>query len=76
MYSFFYRVRMRQQFNIKGSRCGDCCIHLWCEICALCQEYRELQLRGFDLRAGWYANVENQATGAMMAPPTQTGMRR
>ncbi|XP_074283568.1 protein PLANT CADMIUM RESISTANCE 2-like [Silene latifolia] len=76
MYSFFYRVRMRQQYNLKGSRCGDCCIHLWCEMCALCQEHRELKLRGFNMHSGWYANAENQTDGAMIAPAMHTGMRR
>ena len=34
--------------------CDDCCVHLCCEACALCQEYRELKARGFDMSLGTY----------------------
>lgn len=34
--------------------CQDCLVHWCCETCALCQEYRELTRRGFDLSLGTY----------------------
>ncbi|XP_021910081.1 protein PLANT CADMIUM RESISTANCE 2-like isoform X2 [Carica papaya] len=48
-YSCFYRTKMRQQYMLKESPCGDCCVHCCCEYCALCQEYRELKNRGYDM---------------------------
>jgi len=30
----------------------DCLVHFCCETCALCQEYRELKNRGYDLSIG------------------------
>jgi len=43
---------MRRQHGLKGNGCTDCLIHCCCEPCALCQEYRELQNRGFDMIIG------------------------
>ncbi|KAF7808642.1 protein PLANT CADMIUM RESISTANCE 2-like [Senna tora] len=80
LYSCFYRSKMRQQYLLKEQPCCDCLIHCCCESCALCQEYRELQNRGFDLRIGWHGNVEQRnrelAMTAATAPPTEQGMSR
>ena len=51
-FSCFYRSKMRQQYTLDESPCGDCLVHCFCEYCALCQEYRELQNRGFDMVIG------------------------
>jgi hypothetical protein len=51
-YSCFYRSKMRQQYGLKGNDCTDCLIHCCCETCALCQEYRELENRGFNMVIG------------------------
>jgi hypothetical protein len=32
--------------------CNDCLVHFCCDACALCQEYRELKHRGFDMTMG------------------------
>lgn len=52
LYSCFYRSKLRGQYLLEESPCVDCCVHCWFEGCALCQEYRELQNRGFDLSIG------------------------
>jgi Cys-rich protein (TIGR01571 family) len=39
------REKLRASFNIDGSFCEDCCVHLLCPCCALIQEARELELR-------------------------------
>lgn len=39
---------------LEESPCGDCLVHLCCEPCALCQEHRELRIRGFDTSLGMY----------------------
>lgn len=43
IYSCFYRTKMSKQYNLKGSDCGDCLKHSFCEIFALTQVYRELK---------------------------------
>ncbi|XP_057777530.1 protein PLANT CADMIUM RESISTANCE 2-like isoform X2 [Salvia miltiorrhiza] len=75
-YSCFYRSKMRQQYSLHESPCGDCLLHCCCESCALCQEYRELKNRGFDMSIGWHGNVERQNRGIAMAPTVQGGMTR
>uniref|UniRef100_M4EDD5 Uncharacterized protein n=1 Tax=Brassica campestris TaxID=3711 RepID=M4EDD5_BRACM len=78
IYSCFYRGKMRAQYNIEGSDCGDCLKHFFCELCALTQQYRELKNRGFNMDLGWVGNVQRQQNqGAEMgAPVFQGGMNR
>ncbi|GFP94593.1 protein plant cadmium resistance 2 [Phtheirospermum japonicum] len=54
LYSCFYRSKLRGQYFLEERPCTDCCVHLCCETCALCQEYRELQNQGLDLSIGIY----------------------
>ncbi|KZV25237.1 cell number regulator 2-like [Dorcoceras hygrometricum] len=51
-YTCFNRTIIRTRFNIKGNPCNDCLVHGFCLPCALCQEYRELDHRGFDPSLG------------------------
>ncbi|KAJ1437897.1 PLAC8 motif-containing protein [Sesbania bispinosa] len=79
LYSCFYRCKMRQQYGLKGNDCCDCLIHCFCEPCALCQEYRELEKQGFDMVIGWHGNVEQRSRGVAMAataPIVEQGMSR
>ncbi|KAF6991874.1 hypothetical protein CFC21_008923 [Triticum aestivum] len=77
VYSCFYRAKMRAHYGLQESPCADCCIHWCCEPCALCQEYRELKKRGFDMNLGWHANMERQGrTPATMPPLMHPGMTR
>ncbi|XP_030961600.1 protein PLANT CADMIUM RESISTANCE 2-like [Quercus lobata] len=78
-YSCFYRSKMRQQYTLEKSPCGDCLVHCCCESCALCQEYRELESRGYDMKIGWHGNVERRNRGVTMAstaPVVEGGMTR
>ncbi|PON62728.1 PLAC8 motif-containing protein [Parasponia andersonii] len=78
-YSCFYRSKMRQQYTLEESPCGDCLTHCFCENCALCQEYRELQSRGFNMDIGWHGNVEERNREVAMgpvAPTVEGGMTR
>jgi Cys-rich protein (TIGR01571 family) len=50
--SCFYRSKLRAQYDLDESPCVDCLVHFCCETCALCQEYRELKNRGFDMGIG------------------------
>ncbi|XP_037466613.1 cell number regulator 11-like [Triticum dicoccoides] len=53
LYSCTKRSAMRSQYNLTASPCMDCCVHFFCESCALCQEYKELENRGFNMAKGW-----------------------
>ncbi|XP_019170490.1 PREDICTED: protein PLANT CADMIUM RESISTANCE 2-like [Ipomoea nil] len=76
-YSCLYRSKLRQQYMLPESPCGDCLVHFCCDSCALCQEYRELKHHGFDMSLGWEGNMQRQNMGvAMMAPGVQGGMNR
>ncbi|XP_059074660.1 protein PLANT CADMIUM RESISTANCE 7-like [Cryptomeria japonica] len=45
LYSCHYRSKLRDQYHLPEEPCSDCCVHLCCPCCALCQEHRELKLR-------------------------------
>ncbi|KAD2804195.1 hypothetical protein R6Q59_030284 [Mikania micrantha] len=76
MYSCVYRTKMRTQYGLRESPCNDCLVHFCCERCALCQEYRELKYRGFDMSIGWQSNMERQNYGVQIPPMAQSGMHR
>lgn len=52
LYSCTKRSSMRAQYNFQGSPCMDCFVHMCCESCALCQEYKQLENRGFNMSKG------------------------
>nr|XP_010932616.2 uncharacterized protein LOC105053222 [Elaeis guineensis] len=76
LYSCFYRTKLRAQYSLRGSPCTDCLVHCFCEPCALCQEYRELKRRGFDMTVGWHANMERQGQAATLPPAIHGDMSR
>ncbi|RVX06416.1 Protein plant cadmium resistance 6 [Vitis vinifera] len=70
-----YRTKLRSRYGLVESPAPDWVVHCLCDFCALCQEYRELQNRGFDPSIGWHANVARhmqQQQVAMVVPPNQT----
>ncbi|XP_012072500.1 protein PLANT CADMIUM RESISTANCE 7 [Jatropha curcas] len=80
VHSCIYRTKLRHQFMLEEKPCNDCLVHYFCESCALCQEYRELQSRGFDMSIGWHENVQRQnrreAMAAHIPPAFEGGMNR
>uniref|UniRef100_A0ACD5VMX7 Uncharacterized protein n=1 Tax=Avena sativa TaxID=4498 RepID=A0ACD5VMX7_AVESA len=78
-YACCYRRRLRAEYGLREEPCPDCCVHLFCGFCALCQEYRELKARGFHMAIGWDANMEKK-TGkggaTTVAPRMDPGMAR
>ncbi|KAF7827840.1 protein PLANT CADMIUM RESISTANCE 11 [Senna tora] len=60
LYSCFYRTKLRQQYLLEEEPCNDFVVHLIFQQCALCQEYREIQNRGYIMSLGWHGNVERQ----------------
>ncbi|KAK3421497.1 protein PLANT CADMIUM RESISTANCE 2 [Eucalyptus grandis] len=75
LYSCCYRTKLRREFGLKEDPCNDCLVHCCCMYCALCQEYRELKSRGFNMEKGWAGNARQQREVAM-APKVEGGMRR
>ncbi|TQD85666.1 hypothetical protein C1H46_028840 [Malus baccata] len=76
-----YRTKLRSKYNLIESPAPDWVIHLLCEPCALCQEYRELQVRGIDPSIGWIGNVQRnpslqQPNVNMMMPPMNQNMNQ
>ncbi|THF96154.1 hypothetical protein TEA_001544 [Camellia sinensis var. sinensis] len=49
LYSCGYRSKLRNRYSLESTPCNDFLVHFCCEKCALCQEYRELQNRGFNM---------------------------
>ncbi|XP_027347846.1 protein PLANT CADMIUM RESISTANCE 7-like [Abrus precatorius] len=76
LYSCSYRSKLRVQYDLPEAPCMDCLVHFCCETCALCQEYRELKNRGFDLSIGWDANVERRRQEVTLAPVISQSMTR
>ncbi|CBI32421.3 unnamed protein product, partial [Vitis vinifera] len=76
LYSCVYRSRLRAQYDLEESPCVDCLVHFFCEACSLCQEYRELKSRGFDMGIGWEANADRQRRGITVPPAVAQGMNR
>ncbi|PSS08391.1 Protein PLANT CADMIUM RESISTANCE like [Actinidia chinensis var. chinensis] len=69
-----YRTKMRSKFGLVESPAPDWATHCLCECCALCQEYRELQHRGYDPAIGWMGNMHMQQQQIGMVPPTNQTM--
>ncbi|CAL5322731.1 unnamed protein product [Camellia sinensis] len=47
-YTCCVRRKLRKLFNIEGGACDDFLTHLMCCCCAMVQEWRELEMRGFE----------------------------
>ncbi|KAJ0048607.1 hypothetical protein Pint_16445 [Pistacia integerrima] len=62
---------IKRKFNIPKSPALDWVTHFACECCALCQEFRELQSRGFNPCLGWKRKENKQLS---MRPPTTQRM--
>lgn len=68
------RKELRKKYGLKAGRgcCGgDCCVHLCCHRCALCQERREVDFRTSALKRSMSTGSGHLATSAVMMPPQQ-----
>lgn len=52
VYSCTFRAKLRNKFGLLDAPAPDWITHCFCEYCALCQEYRELNNRGLDPAIG------------------------
>ncbi|KAG4164810.1 hypothetical protein ERO13_A13G039800v2 [Gossypium hirsutum] len=75
-YSFLYRSELRGQYDLEEEPCNDYLVHFCCCPLALCQDYRDLKNRGFDMEIGWEANMDRQKRGVAMMPIVIPGMTR
>ncbi|KAG6530420.1 hypothetical protein ZIOFF_012652 [Zingiber officinale] len=64
-YACGYRKTLRAKYNLQEAPCGDLPTHLFCHLCALCQEYREIRERS-------NGSCPTLALSPVAAPPTQT----
>ncbi|GFP94645.1 protein plant cadmium resistance 6 [Phtheirospermum japonicum] len=71
-----YRTKLRSRFGLIETPAPDWLVHCFCEHCALCQIYRELNQRGLDPSIGWMGNVAKQQQRQQfgMTPPMQQRM--
>ncbi|KAL1554788.1 protein PLANT CADMIUM RESISTANCE 7-like [Salvia divinorum] len=70
-----YRSKLRAKFGLVESPAPDWLIHCFCEYCSLCQEYRELNDRGFDPSIGHAGNEARQRRQQFgVTPPMQQRM--
>ncbi|KAJ9554391.1 hypothetical protein OSB04_018436 [Centaurea solstitialis] len=78
--SAYFRIKMSHIYNLPNDPLINILVHLLCEPCALCQEYRELQHHGFNMQlgVGWHNQTpEVQQIGAPTNPPNvPNGMSR
>ncbi|XP_024989871.1 protein PLANT CADMIUM RESISTANCE 2-like [Cynara cardunculus var. scolymus] len=74
--SAYFRIKMSHIYRLPDDPLINILVHLICEPCALCQEYRELQHHGFNMQlgVGWHnQTLEVQQIGAPMEPPMVPG---
>ncbi|KAH7516308.1 hypothetical protein FEM48_Zijuj10G0121400 [Ziziphus jujuba var. spinosa] len=76
IFSCFYRSKMRKQYRLRKSPCGDCLVHFFCEYCALCQEYRHLKSLGFDMSIGYHENISRHNIVMEIPPAVEGSMNR
>ncbi|CAL5420493.1 unnamed protein product [Camellia sinensis] len=65
-YSCGYRKALRAKYNLQEAPCGDFVTHFFCHLCAVCQEYREIQERSDD------SGSPDLSLVAVKAPSVQT----
>ncbi|XP_009797303.1 protein PLANT CADMIUM RESISTANCE 8-like [Nicotiana tabacum] len=58
-----YRTKLRQRYNLVEAPYSDVVSHIFCPCCSLCQEFRELRIRGLDPALGWNGILSQQQYG-------------
>ncbi|WVZ71662.1 hypothetical protein U9M48_020226, partial [Paspalum notatum var. saurae] len=62
-YACGYRSALRTKYNLPEAPCGDLTTHLFCHLCAICQEYREIRER---------TGSNSTSAPSVTPPPVQT----
>ncbi|EXB74526.1 hypothetical protein L484_026223 [Morus notabilis] len=55
-----YRTKLRRKFGLVEAPYTDVVSHIFCPLCSLCQEFRELKIRGLDPALGWKGILAQQ----------------
>ncbi|XP_059642082.1 protein PLANT CADMIUM RESISTANCE 8 [Cornus florida] len=71
-----YRTKLRKKYDLVEAPYEDVISHIFCPCCSLCQEFRELQIRGLDPALGWNGILAQQQgrqyqDQQLQIPPTQ-----
>eukprot|EP00271_Cylindrocystis_brebissonii_P012841 TRINITY_DN32352_c0_g1_i1.p1 TRINITY_DN32352_c0_g1~~TRINITY_DN32352_c0_g1_i1.p1 ORF type:complete len:204 (+),score=13.16 TRINITY_DN32352_c0_g1_i1:415-1026(+) len=69
LYGRSFRTRLRLKYQLPQEPCGDWPTHFFCHCCAVCQEARELDSRGWNPRLGFAGNIKEFARLGMAPPP-------
>lgn len=64
-YACGYRRALRTTYNLQEAPCGDLVTHIFCHLCAICQEYREIRER-----SGNFSSSDLEVS-VVTAPPVQ-----
>lgn len=67
-----YRTKLRERYNLVEAPYSDVVSHIFCPFCSLCQEFRELRIRGLDPALGWNGIVAQHQYGNQQAPSVQS----
>ncbi|KAF3450730.1 hypothetical protein FNV43_RR06819 [Rhamnella rubrinervis] len=55
-----YRTKLRKKYGLVEAPYTDVISHAFCPCCSLCQEFRELKIRGLDPALGWNGILAKQ----------------
>lgn len=72
-----YRTKLRKKYDLVEAPYEDKISHIFCPCCSLCQEFRELKIRGLDPALGWNGIIAQQRgvqyqNQVKVPPPNQT----
>ncbi|XP_034696795.1 protein PLANT CADMIUM RESISTANCE 8 [Vitis riparia] len=71
-----YRAKLRRKYDLVEAPHQDTVSHIFCPCCSLCQEFRELKIRGLDPALGWKGILAQRQGGQnqdqeLKVPPNQ-----
>ncbi|WVZ00634.1 hypothetical protein V8G54_026703, partial [Vigna mungo] len=76
-----YRTKLRKRYNLVEAPYTDIVSHIFCPCCSLCQEFRELKIRGLDPALGWNGilaqkHAKQQSDQTLNNPPSNQFMSK
>ncbi|KAL5575179.1 hypothetical protein UlMin_016878 [Ulmus minor] len=76
-----YRTKLRGKYGLVEAPYTDVISHVFCPCCSLCQEFRELKIRGLDPALGWNGILAQQQEkqwldGTVEVPPGAQAMSK
>ncbi|AES67981.1 putative PLAC8 motif-containing protein [Medicago truncatula] len=76
-----YRTKLRKKYDLVEAPHTDVISHIFCPCCSLCQEFRELKIRGLDPALGWNGilalqHSKHQSDPTLNNPPSTQFMSK